>query len=190
MAERKKMYIIAGCNGAGKTTAAFTILPRYMQCEEYINADEIARGLSPFHPESVPIEAGKLMIQRIADLMKRGVTFAVETTLSTRSYVNLIKRAHKGGYEVELIFLWLSSPDVAVERVAHRVQEGGHNIPEDVVRRRYAAGIRNLVEVYSSIVDRWLLIDNNAASVVVAETVKGHSTVFDLERYNKIFSHE
>lgn len=188
-AQQKKMYIIAGCNGAGKTTAAFTILPRYMQCEEYINADEIARGLSPFHPESVPIEAGKLMIQRIGDLMKRGVTFAVETTLSTHSYVNLIKRAHKGGYKVELIFLWLSSPDVAVERVAHRVQEGGHNIPEDVIRRRYAAGIRNLVEVYSSIVDRWLLIDNNAASVVVAETVNGQATVFDLDRYNKIFSH-
>lgn len=186
---QKKIYIIAGCNGAGKTTASFTILTRYMHCEEFINADEIARGLSPFHPESVPIEAGKLMIQRIGDLMKRGVTFAVETTLSTRSYVNLIRRAHKAGYQVELIFLWLSSPDVAVQRVAHRVMEGGHNIPEDVIRRRYSAGIKNLVEVYSSIVDRWILIDNNAASVVVAETVNGQTTVFDLRRYNKIFSH-
>ena len=92
------MYIIAGCNGAGKTTASFTILPEFMQCDEYINADEIARGLSPFHPERVPVEAGKLMISRITELMRKGVTFAVETTLSTHSYVNLIKRAHKAGY--------------------------------------------------------------------------------------------
>ncbi|MBO4487154.1 MAG: zeta toxin family protein [Bacteroidaceae bacterium] len=183
------MYIIAGCNGAGKTTASFTILPEFMQCDEYINADEIARGLSPFHPESVPIEAGRLMIQRIGDLMKKGVTFAVETTLSTHSYVNLIKRAHKAGYLVELIFLWLSSPDVAVKRVAKRVSEGGHHIPEDVIRRRYDAGIQNLIETYSQIVDRWILIDNNTTSVVVAETNHGETTVFDMDRYNKIISH-
>ena len=186
----KKMYIIAGCNGAGKTTASFTILPEFMQCDEYINADEIARGLSPFHPERVPVEAGKLMISRITELMRKGVTFAVETTLSTHSYVNLIKRAHKAGYTVELIFLWLSSADVAVQRVAKRVSEGGHNIPEDVIRRRYEAGIRNLIEIYSQIVDRWILIDNNTTSVVVAETKSGETTVFDMDRYNKILSHD
>lgn len=186
----KKMYIIAGCNGAGKTTASFTILPEFMQCDEYINADEIARGLSPFHPERVPVEAGKLMISRITELMRKGVTFAVETTLSTHSYVNLIKRAHKAGYTVELIFLWLSSADVAVRRVAKRVSEGGHNIPEDVIRRRYEAGIRNLIEIYSQIVDRWILIDNNTTSVVVAETKSGETTVFDMDRYNKILSHD
>lgn len=187
---KKKIYIIAGCNGAGKTTASFTILPEFMNCEEYINADEIARGLSPFHPESVPIEAGKLMISRINDLMKKGETFAVETTLSTHSYVNLIKRAHKSGYMVELIFLWLSSPEVAIKRVAKRVSEGGHNIPVDVIRRRYAAGIQNLIEIYSQIVDRWILIDNNTTSVVVAETVNGETMVYDMERYKKILSHE
>lgn len=186
----KKIYIIAGCNGAGKTTASLTILPEFMQCEEYINADEIARGLSPFHPERVPIEAGKLMIQRIADLMQKGETFAVETTLSTHSYVNLIKRAHKAGYKVELIFLWLSSSDVAVKRVAKRVSEGGHNIPEDVIRRRYSAGIRNLIETYSQIVDRWILIDNNSTSIVVAETNQGETTIYDLERFNRIINHE
>ena len=187
---KKKIYIIAGCNGAGKTTASFTILPEFMNCEEYINADEIARGLSPFHPESVPIEAGKLMISRINDLMKKGETFAVETTLSTHSYVNLTKRAHKSGYMVELIFLWLSSPEVAIKRVAKRVSEGGHNIPVDVIRRRYAAGIQNLIEIYSQIVDRWILIDNNTTSVVVAETVNGETMVYDMERYKKILSHE
>ena len=186
----KKMYIIAGCNGAGKTTASFTILPEFMQCEEYVNADEIARGLSPFHPERVPVEAGKLMISRMTEFLRIGVTFAVETTLSTHSYVNLIKRAHKAGYTVELFFLWLSSADVAVRRVAKRVAEGGHNIPEDVIRRRYDAGIRNLIETYSQIVDRWILIDNNTTSVVVAETRNGETTVFDLDRYNKILSHD
>ncbi len=186
----KKIYIVAGCNGAGKTTASFTILPEYMQCEEYINADEIARGLSPFHPESGPVEAGKLMISRINELMKKGTTFAVETTLSTHSYVNLINRAHKSGYKVELIFLWLSSAEVAVKRVEKRVSEGGHNIPEEVIRRRYSAGLRNLIEIYSHIVDRWILIDNNTTSVVVAETVNGETTVFDMERYNRILSHD
>ena len=114
----------------------------------------------------------------------------METTLSTHSYVNLIKRAHKAGYTVELFFLWLSSADVAVRRVAKRVAEGGHNIPEDVIRRRYDAGIRNLIETYSQIVDRWILIDNNTTSVVVAETRNGETTVFDLDRYNKILSHD
>lgn len=184
------MYIVAGCNGAGKTTASFTILPEIMKCEEFINADEIARGLSPFHPESVPIEAGKLMISRITDLMKKGVTFAVETTLSTHSYVNLINKAHKAGYMVELIFLWLSSAEVAVSRVAKRVSEGGHNIPEDVIRRRYVAGIQNMIEVYSQIVDRWVLIDNNTTSVIVAETVNGETIVYDMDRYTKIISNE
>ena len=187
---KKKIYIIAGCNGAGKTTASFTILPEFMHCEQYINADEIARGLSPFHPESVPIEAGKLMISRINDLMKKGETFAVETTLSTHSYVNLIKRAHKSGYMVGLISLWLSSPEVAIKRVAKRVSEGGHNIPVDVIRRRYHAGIQNLVEIYSQIVDRWILIDNNSTSVIVAETVTGETTVYDMERYKRIMTNE
>lgn len=192
MSDNRKLnlYIIAGCNGAGKTTASFTVLPEMLNCREFVNADEIARGLSPFHPERVPVEAGKLMISRITDLMKKGTTFAVETTLSTHSYVNLIKKAHKAGYVVELIFLWLSSADVAVKRVAKRVSEGGHNIPEDVIRRRYDAGIRNLIEIYSQIVDRWILIDNNSTSVVVAETRNGDTTVFDLDRYNQILSHD
>jgi len=140
----QKIYIIAGCNGAGKTTASLNILPQILQCDEFVNADEIARGLSPFHPERVSLEAGRLMLERISSLMVRKATFALETTLSTRSYVSLIKKAHKAGYQVELIFFWLSSPEVAIERVAKRVAEGGHNIPEDVIRRRYDAGIRNL----------------------------------------------
>ena len=125
------LYIIAGCNGAGKTTASYSVLPDLLNCREFVNADEIAKGLSPFNPESVAIEAGKLMLQRINLLLCQRKTFAIETTLATRSYASLIKRAHEKGYQVVLLFFWLSSPEMAIERVAKRVSEGGHNIPTE-----------------------------------------------------------
>lgn len=185
-----KLYIIAGCNGAGKTTASFTILPQVLDCEEFVNADEIARGLSPFHPERVPIEAGRIMLTRISALLKAKATFAVETTLSTHSYEGLIKRAHKAGYKVELLFFWLSSPEVAVQRVAKRVSEGGHDIPKPVVYRRYKAGIRNLINTYSHIVDAWTLIDsNNSQSVVLAEAVGGVTKIYDFEQFKLIMDY-
>lgn len=153
----KTLYIIAGPNGAGKTTASVTILPEILECNEFVNADEIAKGLSPFNPESVAIEAGKLMLQRIDVLVEGEKSFAIETTLSTRSYAKLIDRAHKNGFKVQLLFFWLPSDAHAIERVAQRVKEGGHNIPTDVIRRRYAAGIRNFFQIYMSIVDAWML---------------------------------
>ena len=188
-----RFYIIAGCNGAGKTTASFTILPQILDCEEYVNADEIAKGLSPFHPERVPIDAGRLMLERISTLMQKRVTFAIETTLSTRYYDSLIKKAHKAGYKVILLFFWLSSPEVAIKRVAKRVSEGGHNIPEDVIRRRYIAGIKNLFNIYSHIVDRWILVDNNTSkSVIFAEAEDGINKIYDFEKYKLImeYGHE
>ncbi len=185
-----KFYIIAGCNGAGKTTASFTILPQILDCEEYVNADEIAKGLSPFHPERVPIDAGRLMLERISTLMQKRVTFAIETTLSTRYYDSLIKKAHKAGYKVILLFFWLSSPEVAIRRVAKRVSEGGHNIPEDIIRRRYEAGIKNLFNIYSHIVDRWLLVDNNTShSVIFAESEDGINKIYDFEKYKLIMEY-
>ena len=186
----QKIFIIAGCNGAGKTTASFTILPQILQCEEFVNADEIARGLSPFHPENVSIEAGRLMLERISVLMKQKSTFALETTLSTRSYVSLIQKAHKGGYQVELMFFWLASPEVAIQRVAKRVAEGGHSIPEEVIRRRYDAGIKNLFNIYSQVVDRWMLIDNNTGrSVVLAESTNGVTKIYDFDRFKHIMDY-
>ncbi len=131
-----ELYIIAGPNGAGKTTASFTILPQIFNVKEFVNADEIARGLSPFNPESVAFEAGRIMLQRIGQLIAAKKTFAFETTLSTRSYVNLVKRCKDLGYRIHLIFLWLSSPEFAIERVKARVTRGGHNMPVDVIRRR------------------------------------------------------
>ena len=142
MGEQKhNLYVIAGCNGAGKTTASFTVLPEMFDCREFVNADEISAGLSPFNPEGVAIQAGRLMIERIIHLLKEGETFAFETTLATRSYVKLIKQAQKRGYFVTLLFFSLSSPEQAVKRVAKRVSEGAHNIPLDVIYRRYDNGL-------------------------------------------------
>lgn len=136
----KNLYIISGCNGAGKTTASYTVLPEILNCKEFVNADEIARGLSPFNPESVAIEAGRLMLQRIDFLLEKDTSFSIETTLSTKSYINLVRRAQEKGFSVRILFFWLNSPELAIRRVAERVAKGGHNIPEPIIRRRYTAG--------------------------------------------------
>lgn len=159
--EEKNLYIIAGCNGAGKTTASFTILPEILDCKEFVNADEIAKGLSPFQPEKVSFEAGRIMLNRIEDLLSQNENFAFETTLATRSYKNKVLEAKKRGYNVTLLFFWLKNPELAKERVKIRVLEGGHNIPEDVIERRYYKGIKNLFEIYLLIVDQALLFDNS-----------------------------
>jgi predicted ABC-type ATPase len=159
-----KLYIISGCNGAGKTTASYTILPDTLDCKEFINADEIARGLSPFQPENTSIKAGKLMLERIKYLIKTKEDFAFETTLSTRSYVNYIREAKTAGYSIMLLFFWLHSEELAIRRVKTRVAEGGHNIPEDVIRRRYGKGLQNFFNLYKPIVDNWMLIDNSGES--------------------------
>ena len=157
----KNLYIISGCNGAGKTTASYTVLPEVLHCKEFVNADEIAKGLSPFNPESVAIEAGRLMLQRIEDLLSKEESFSIETTLATKSYINLVRRAQEKGYTVRLLFFWLNSPDLALQRIAERVAKGGHNIPEPIVRRRYVAGICNLFHLFMSEVDSWEIYDNS-----------------------------
>ncbi len=155
-------YIIAGCNGAGKTTASFTLLPDIMDCKEFVNADEIAKGLSPFQPDKAAIDAGRIMIRRMEDLLVRDQDFAVETTLATKSYVEFIQRAHERGYKVTLIYFWLNSVELAIERVRARVASGGHNIPEETIRRRYVSGNRNLSDLYLHVCDEWLIIDNSS----------------------------
>ena len=162
------LYIIAGCNGAGKTTASFTVLPEILHCKEFVNADEIAKGLSPFNPAEMAIKAGKIMICRINELLLRHSTFAIETTLSTRSYAGFIKRAREAGYTVVLIFFWLPSPKIAKERVARRVVEGGHGIPEHVIVRRYYLGIKNLFDIYIPIVDSWAIYENVSKATPIA----------------------
>ncbi len=155
------LFIIAGCNGAGKTTASLTILPEILNCRQFVNADNIAAGLSPFNVESVAIEAGRIMLQRIKELIDLKEDFAIETTLATRSYVSLVQRAKSFGYKVTLIYIWLNGPELAIERVAERVKNGGHNIPADVVRRRYFRGINNLFRLFMPVCDTWLIADNS-----------------------------
>ena len=134
------LYIIAGCNGAGKTTASFTVLPEMLDCDEFINADEIARGISPLNPEKASIEAGRFMLTKFEKLIANKKDFAFETTLATKSYVNTIQRAKQKGYQIVLVYFWLDSVSLAIERVKTRVLDGGHNIPEPVIIRRYDSG--------------------------------------------------
>ncbi|MDE6267468.1 MAG: AAA family ATPase [Muribaculaceae bacterium] len=164
-----RLYIIAGCNGAGKTTASMTVLPEVLDCNEFVNADEIAKGLSPFRPQDMAIEAGKLMIKRVHTLLSQHETFAIETTLSTRSYKNIIDTAHDLGYVVILLFFWLPSPLMAERRVAARVASGGHDIPKEVIHRRYWRGIENLFEIFIPIVDTWSLYDNSIGQTPIVE---------------------
>ncbi|MDE6575085.1 MAG: zeta toxin family protein [Muribaculaceae bacterium] len=176
------LYIIAGCNGAGKTTASFSVLPDLLECREFVNADEIAKGLSPFNPESVSIDAGRLMLERIGVLLSQNKTFAVETTLAARSYVRLVRKAKKQGYMVVLLFFWLSSPEMAIERVAKRVHEGGHSIPPETVIRRYWVGLFNFFNIFAPIVDSWMFIDNVDKPVELANETE----VIEHEIFSKI----
>ena len=163
------LYIIAGCNGAGKTTASYSVLPDLLNCREFVNADEIAKGLSPFNPESVAIEAGKLMLQRINLLLSQGKTFAIETTLATRSYASLVKSAHEKGYQIVLLFFWLPSPEMAIERVAKRVSEGCHNIPTETIIRRYWLGLQNFFHIFAPTVDSWMFFENIDQTTLLAD---------------------
>ncbi|MFA6400504.1 MAG: zeta toxin family protein [Salinivirgaceae bacterium] len=166
----KRLYIISGSNGAGKTTASYTILPEMLECNEFVNADEIAKGLSPFMPEKEAIQAGRLMLDRINFLIETGQDFAFETTLATKSYKNFVIKAKKNGYKVSLLFFWLRTPDLAVKRVEIRVKEGGHNIPEEVIRRRYENGLNSFFNIFKPIVDEWMFIDNSGEPYeIVAE---------------------
>ncbi len=189
-----KLFIIAGCNGAGKTTASYTVLPEVLGCREFVNADEIAHGLSPFNPSSVSIEAGRLMLQRMSDLLRDGADFAFETTLATRSYVKFIETAQKRGYFVTLLYFWLPSPELAIERVALRVQQGGHHIPSDVVRRRYWNSLHNLTTLYTPVCDLWSIYDNNAADEQIRKIAWGERNkiirIEDPLCYQKIVNYE
>ncbi|MCF8367081.1 MAG: zeta toxin family protein [Bacteroidales bacterium] len=166
----QNLYIIAGCNGAGKTTASFTVLPEMLNCDEFVNADEIARGLSPLNPEKSAIEAGRWMLKKIDQLISSKTDFAFETTLASRSYKKTIIKAKEAGYQITLLFFWLESVELAIERVKIRVEEGGHNIPKDIIRRRYYAGLKNLFEIYIPVCDYWMLFDNSKLqSELIAE---------------------
>jgi predicted ABC-type ATPase len=182
----RNLYIISGCNGAGKTTASFTVLPEMLNCREFVNADEIARGISPFKPASVSIQAGKIMLNRIDELLNQKVDFAIETTLTTKSYLNTITKAKLLGYQVTLLFFWLNDVELAIERVKTRVLEGGHDIPEDVIRRRYIKGVQNL-EQFTNVADYWLIINssNGDLQFIAEGNLKNEITIFEQNTWSK-----
>ena len=182
----KQLYIIAGCNGAGKTTASFTILPEVLDCKEFINADEIAKGLSPFQPENVAMQAGRIMLARMDELLQKGETFAFETTLATKSYKQKIEWAQANGYEVTLLFFWLDSPNMAKKRVAQRVAEGGHNIPLETIERRYYNGIVNLFTIYIDTVDICYIFDNSEGRKELIAQKEKHKdmVIYNNDKFN------
>lgn len=169
MTPSKNILIIAGPNGAGKTTFATEFLPNEGDCPTFVNADMIAAGLNPFQPERSAVAAGRIMLRMIDEYVQRGESFAFETTLSGRGYARLILNWQAQGYSVRLYFLRLPSADLSVARVRNRVIEGGHNIPEDVIRRRFDAGWRNFRQIYRDMVDEWALYDASGSFPRVIE---------------------
>jgi predicted ABC-type ATPase len=180
-------YLIAGPNGAGKTTFAAQFLPDFVQCREFVNSDLIAAGLSPFAPETQVMRAGRLMLARIKELALARQNFGFETTLAGRSYVMVITDLRQSGYNVVLFFLWLPSAEMAVARVRNRVRQGGHDIPEETIRRRFEAGLRNFVRLYASLVDSWHLYDGSERPPARLASFTGSDTLeYQPERYRTI----
>jgi predicted ABC-type ATPase len=185
------LFVIAGCNGAGKTTLSKNLLPQFLGVNEFVNADEIARGLSPFNAEQAAFAAGRIMLERIHELAKAEANFAIETTLSSKSYAPLFKEMKKNGYEIFLIFVYLQSAGEAIKRVEQRVKKGGHNIPVHIIKRRFERGLKNLAQIYLPICDGWAILDNTAATpIFVAEKKAGNFTIHDDSIWNKIITHD
>lgn len=155
-----KLYIISGCNGSGKTTASYTLLPEMWECKYFVNSDEFAKGLSPFDPDKASLSAGRFMVKRINYLLERKEDFCIETTLSSRTLMNTIETARGYGYTITILFFWIDNVELAIKRVAARVTSGGHNVPEPTIRRRYRSGLRHFFEDYMPVSDRWMLADN------------------------------
>lgn len=186
------IYIIAGCNGAGKSTAANVVLPQFLNCKEFVNADSIAAGLSPFQPETVSVQAGRIMLNRIKELIKEKETFAFETTLTAKSYIPLLKEAKKKKYKVVLFYYWVNSVKLALARIADRVKKGGHNIPKEVVERRYERSLHNLVNLFIPICDKWYITDNSNEKFL--EIAKGKllkpSIIYDFEKWRALYDYK
>ncbi len=186
---RPQLYIIAGPNGAGKTTFAKEFLPQYAKCPNFINADMIAQGLSPFSPEVVAIKAGRILLEQIQEYSNKKLDFALETTLSGKTYVSLFKKLKKKGYVLHLFFLWIPNASLALERIKERVTKGGHNIPAGDVKRRLTRSIHNFFSIYGPLVESWSLFDNsNIKPHLIAKKERGRLTVYDEKTFKTISS--
>ena len=181
------LYIIAGPNGSGKTTFVEKFLPSYAGCLHFVNADLIAAGLSPFSPEIAAVKAGKIMLEEIHAYARQGSDFSFETTLAGKAYTRLLKALKKNGYRIHLYFLWLRNVDLALKRIAERVSMGGHDVPTDVVHRRFNRGLCNLFHLYRPLLDSWIIFDNSAdIPLVIAREQEGLLTVLDDHLYRAV----
>ena len=182
-----RMYIKSGCNGSGKTTASYTLLPEMLDCSEFENSDEVAKSLAPFHPETAYITASRYMLKKLRYLFTRREDFCIETTLATRSLLKMVRMAQDQGYFVTVVYLWLRNPEIAIQRVAARVEAGGHDVAPDVIRRRYYTGLEYFFDLYSPVCDKWMLVDNSEKEFrIIAEGSAKGTTVRDLPLYQQI----
>jgi predicted ABC-type ATPase len=191
MAAKPNLYVIAGPNGSGKTTFVRRFLPHYAECLNFVNADLIASGLSPFSPEIAAIKAGKIMLEQINDYGKKGSDFAFETTLSGKTHIRLLKDLKMKGYKIHLYFLWLKDVELAVQRVAERVTMGGHAVPLQVIKRRFGRGLSNLFNVYRPLLDSWIMFDNSTDEPrIIAHEKDGILTVTDSKLFDTLRKHQ
>ncbi len=183
------LYIISGCNGSGKTTASYSLLPQMLGCHEFVNSDEFAKSISPFDPSSAAVGASRFMLQKIGYMLGNRSNFGIETTLATRSLTGIIQQARELGYSITIIYLWLESPDLAIKRIRSRVQSGGHNISDETVLRRYSTGLQYFFDTYMHLADRWVLADNTQTPFsVVAEGSKDMEIIRNKPKYEHILS--
>jgi predicted ABC-type ATPase len=188
---RPNLYIIAGPNGAGKTTFARKFLPQYAQCLEFVNADLIAGGLSPFSPERAAIHAGRLMLEQIHSLTERGLDFGFETTLSGKTYVKLLQEMKRRGYFIHIFFLWIADVELALERIKLRVRNGGHHIPEAIVRRRFGRSLPNFLRFYKPLADSWTIFDNSSdVPKMIAFEESGRLEIVDRDLFGLLLKYK
>ena len=181
------VYVVAGPNGSGKTTFAREFLPNYVKCPNFVNADLIAQGLSPFEPRIAAIKAGKLVLSRIHDFTKSGSDFGFETTLSGRTHLNMFHRLKASGYRIHIFFLWLPGVELSLLRIKDRVVDGGHNVPVNDVKRRFTRSMSNFFHTYCPLSDTWMLFDNSgSAPILAAKGNNGHCVIENSEIYRKI----
>lgn len=184
-----RLFIISGCNGSGKTTASYALLPEMLGCSQFVNSDEFAKSFSPFNPESAYVAASRYMLMKIRFLFQKKADFCIETTLATRSLLKMVKDAQQEGYYVTILYFWLNSPDLAVERVKARVAAGGHNIKEETIRRRYNLGLHYLLRKFMPLCDKWILADNsNVSFSIVAEGSENGVIIRDPDKFSRIQS--
>lgn len=183
-----KLYIIAGCNGSGKTTASYTLLPELFGHFEFVNSDEFAKSLAPFDPSLASVGASRFMQMKVKYMLAHNKDFCIETTLATRSLIKIIQEARSHGYFITMLYFWLSTPDLAIRRVHDRVLSGGHDIPEEVIRRRYIRGLQYFFEDYCQACDKWILADNTEIPFsIVAEGNQDSTTILDTLKYQRIW---